>query len=83
LFIFKKALQRHIGFMRGSFALLSIGLLWGLAFASPMSTLARESGSAGTNICPDPKYRHIGVRPFIESIWIRKGQKLRIRHILM
>jgi hypothetical protein len=69
--------------MRGSFFTLNIGFVVFGAVALPDLAFAREAEQVESAICPDPKHRHITVRPLTESVPIRKAEKVRIRRILM
>lgn len=69
--------------MRGSFISLTVGFVVLGAFALPSAALARESETAESASCNDPRHRHVVVRPLTESLPIRKADKIRIRRILM
>lgn len=82
-FIVQRALERQAVSMRGNFVILGVGIVALGAFASPDAAMARENDQVETASCPDPKYRPILVRPLVESLRIRKTEKLRVRRILM
>lgn len=82
-FIVQKALNVHFPHMRGLFltvgfgmAMLAVGMLPDVAFA-------RETDQSESANCTDPKHKHTVVRPLTEAPPIRKGEKVRVRRILM
>jgi hypothetical protein len=82
-FIVQKAFQAQIRRMRGLFLTVSTGIIVLAAGMSPDAAFARETDQPEAANCTDPKHRHTVVRPLTESVPIRKGEKVRVRRILM
>jgi hypothetical protein len=69
--------------MRGLFSTLATGIVILSAGYLPDTAFARETEQAEIANCNDPRHRHIVVRPLTESLPVRKGEKQRVRRILM
>ena len=82
-FIVQKALKVHFPRMRGLFFTVGSGIAVLAAGMSPDAAFARETDQSETANCTDPKHRHTVVRPLTEAPPIRKGEKVRVRRILM
>ena len=82
-FIVQKAFEAQIRRMRGLFLTVGTGVMVIAAGMSPDAVFARETDQPEAANCTDSKHRHTVVRPLTESVPIRKGEKLRVRRILM
>jgi hypothetical protein len=78
-----KAFCWHCAEMRGLFATLGSGIVILSAGYAPDAAAARETEQAEIANCNDPRHRHVVVRPLTESLPVRKGEKQRLRRILM
>lgn len=82
-FIVQKAFGAHIWRMRGFFLTFGTGIVLFAAGISPDAAFARENDQSEAANCPDPQHKHTVVRALTESLPIRKGDKVRVRRILM
>ncbi len=82
-FIVQKAFKVQIQHMRGLFFTIGAGMVVLTAGMSPDVAFARETDQSENAGCTDPKHRHTVVRPLTEALPIRKGEKVRVRRILM
>jgi hypothetical protein len=82
-FMLQKSLCWHFARMRGLFLTLGTGIVILSAGFLPGTAFARETEQAEIANCNDPRHRHVVVRPLTESLPVRKGEKQRLRRILM
>jgi hypothetical protein len=82
-FIVQKAFKVQFQHMRGLFLTVGSGIAVLAAGMLPNVAFARETDQSESANCTDPKHRHTVVRPLTEAPPIRKGEKVRVRRILM
>ena len=82
-FIVQKAFKVQFPRMRGLLLTIGTGMVVLAAGMAPDAAFARENDQSEAANCTDPKHRHTVVRPLTESLPIRKGEKVRVRRILM
>jgi len=82
-FIVQKAFKVQFQHMRGLFLTVGTGMGILAAGMAPDAAFARETDQPEAANCTDPKHRHTVVRPLTEALPIRKGEKVRVRRILM
>ena len=82
-FTVHKAFCWHFAAMRGLFSTLGTGIVILTAGSLPDTAFARETEQAEIANCNDSRHKHMVVRSLIESLPVRKGEKQRVRRILM
>lgn len=82
-FIVQKAFRMQPGCMRGLFLTFGTGIAILAAGMSPDTAFAREPDQPEAANCTCPKNRQTVLRPLTEARPIRKGEKVRVRRILM